>query len=164
VRLPGINGDFLVRAEYIRLYNFVESVYATREEGTKPPIVVITGQPGIGKTIWIYYALRRRLAQRLPSILYVGGGIYYRIVQSGVYIHKGTKDFWRKAPEPLWCFVDSAYAPDGPPISLASVGSRSILVVYVTSPTSRRWAKLHQISTQHRAIMDPWTWEEMEHA
>jgi hypothetical protein len=38
----------LIRAEYVRLYNWVEQKY---EDSTmnRPPAVVITGQPGIGE-------------------------------------------------------------------------------------------------------------------
>ena len=41
--------SFLVRAEYVRMYEYVEASFATDTE--LPPAVVITGQPGIGMII-----------------------------------------------------------------------------------------------------------------
>lgn len=46
--LVGADRSYLIRAEYIRLYDYVENLYVKREQDMKPPVVVITGQPGIG--------------------------------------------------------------------------------------------------------------------
>jgi hypothetical protein len=44
--------DILIRAEYMRMYAYVESVYQNlnlnQDPTPKPPLVVVTGQPGIG--------------------------------------------------------------------------------------------------------------------
>lgn len=47
------------------------------------PAPVVTGQPSIGKNIWVYYALRLCLAKRKPVILYDNGPLLF--IEDGVY-------------------------------------------------------------------------------
>ncbi|HEV7738537.1 MAG TPA: hypothetical protein VGO47_14345 [Chlamydiales bacterium] len=81
LRLASVKKNLLVRAEYIRMFDAVESSAHKRDR----PLAVITGQPGIGrrnaieifhynyyiysgKRYWIYYALRRCLGRKQPVV------------------------------------------------------------------------------------------------
>ncbi|KAF9527294.1 hypothetical protein CPB83DRAFT_856305 [Crepidotus variabilis] len=60
------NRDFLVRADYIRLYDYIEAEIQHDKEFPIPgrsTVIVVTGQPGIGKTTWVEYAIRHRLGE-----------------------------------------------------------------------------------------------------
>jgi len=43
-----------VRADYVRMYDLCNEEYEKAER--QAPSVVITGQSGVGKSVWIYYA------------------------------------------------------------------------------------------------------------
>lgn len=174
------NPRFLIRAEYIRIYEYVESVWAQPAGQGNPPAVVITGHPGIGKnacpicriityifclgkSVWIHYALRRRLGEKLPTILYWGDAYHY-FTASGVRECDNTRDLQITATELPWCLIDSPHAPDGIPVSMRTWGRQTFLPVYLTFPNQTSWAKLHKTWKRHLAIMNPWTWREIESA
>ncbi|KAF8344469.1 hypothetical protein F5887DRAFT_1205044 [Amanita rubescens] len=65
---PIIDTDWprlLIRAEYLRIYKWVEERY-TEGKVYRPPAIIVAGQPGIGKSFWAYYVLRRRLGENPP--------------------------------------------------------------------------------------------------
>ncbi|EDR00963.1 uncharacterized protein LACBIDRAFT_312765 [Laccaria bicolor S238N-H82] len=67
---------FLARGEYTELDNFLES---------NDNHVLLLGQPGIGKTIYLTYCLLRRLIAGLPTIFVKTSDIRYIFLDSGVY-------------------------------------------------------------------------------
>jgi hypothetical protein len=98
-------GRFWIRADYIRIFDEIEHFLSHFIPPFRPPSVVITGQPGIGapssagsliygsnaiffshlgKSIWIYYAIRRYLAEKKPFIWY-GKGFCYLFAEEGVF-------------------------------------------------------------------------------
>ncbi|KAL5480201.1 hypothetical protein ACEPAI_1471 [Sanghuangporus weigelae] len=153
---------FLVRAEYIRMYEYVEDCFA-KESLSRRPAVVITGQPGIGKTVWIQYALRRCLGERRPVMLMMNTR-YVLFSESGVKkIPSDSAIFVERKPinETPWCLIDSTSSPEGIPVEMSAVYSSGVNPIYVTFPDSNRWRKLHQARTPELALMNPWSWEEV---
>lgn len=114
-----------------------------------------------GKSVWLYYAIRRRLGLKLPTIWYKRGK-FIRFTESGVSEDTDAPDFEHLLPEPLWCFIDSAEAPQGIPVGMSGHGLPGVFPIYVSSPHEPRWKKLQQSKTRVNFIMNPWTWEEME--
>ncbi|PFH47425.1 hypothetical protein AMATHDRAFT_6767 [Amanita thiersii Skay4041] len=159
---PDVN--YLIRAEYVRMYEFVEG-HSSTARLQKPPIIIIMGQPGIGKTIWMHYAIRRRLGEKKSTILYRQGR-YYSFTNSGVSTKDCSDQFRTQvgAENVLWCFVDSADSPDGLPTALSGHGLPGILPIYISSPTESRWSNCQQSRHVYLAVMNPWTWEEIEAA
>jgi len=175
----GIRGlDFRkiwVRAEYQRVYNLVEAHY--KKPGVpygQAPAVVVTGQPGIGvfslspfvililtqrlirtgKSVWIYYALRRRFAEEKPVIWYKDKTCFL-FTGEGVYeAPPSSKPSYFEVF--VWTLVDSDEARDGVPDTLVPHGTRHF-VIYATSPLKERWSRLHKTVRSIRAIMNPWT-------
>ncbi|KAF8523807.1 hypothetical protein JB92DRAFT_3140665 [Gautieria morchelliformis] len=135
--LPGdpflrvFDNTILVRAEYIGVFDKVKSVY---DESCGSRLAVVTGQPGIGKTLWIHYALSRCLGQKQPVIWYRAKKFYF--------------------------FSDNAHADSLP--AMISDRLNCLFPIYVTSPKQEHWDKLHQQRLKELVIMNPWTRAELE--
>ena len=176
---------FLVRAEYIRMYEYVEDCFLNaKREFMKPPAVIITGQPGIGrsilmicylcviqmlpigKTIWMNYALRRCLGEKRP-VMYGKGNKYLAFWDSGVTVEDAKSPIFgtRKPKEQTpWCLIDSTFSKDGIPVEMASAFMAGANPIYLTSPDNSRWRKLDQSRSAYSVLMNPWTLQEMLHA
>ncbi|KAF9518021.1 hypothetical protein BS47DRAFT_426737 [Hydnum rufescens UP504] len=105
-----------IRPDYVRIYDALHRDYPLPMDMDligQTPCAVITGQPGIGKSIWIWYATRRRMATREPFLLYYGSKLFL-FVQEGVY---DVSDGWQKSDFRyfIWTFVDSDETRGGIP-------------------------------------------------
>ena len=166
-----------IRADYIRLYKALEDYYeqATKQKG-RTPSAVVTGQPGIGesryfafstqhpkiahqgKSLWIYYAARRRLAEQKPFIWFYAAR-YYLFVQEGVY---GLPTDWEHFDFRyiMWTLVDLKQSSTGVPEYLVPHGTR-LFVIYVTSPAEERWSRLEKTTRPITTMMNPWSRSEI---
>ncbi|KAL5527001.1 hypothetical protein ACEPAF_8730 [Sanghuangporus sanghuang] len=155
---------FLVRAEYIRMYEYVEDCFAKEySPQVRRPAVIITGQPGIGKTVWIQYALRRCIGERRPVMLMTNTR-YLFFSESGVEkLPSDAEIFDEQKPinETPWCLIDSTSSPKGIPVEMSAAFSPGVNSIYLTSPDSNRWRGLQQSRTPKLALMNPWSWEEV---
>ncbi|KAF8809620.1 hypothetical protein BYT27DRAFT_7093757 [Phlegmacium glaucopus] len=142
-----------IRADYKLIYDELEGWFNVDPIG-KAPSAIVTGQPGIGKSIWIYYALRRRLGEQKPIIWYYSEGCYL-FVNEGVF--KKPKDFLPVDFKQLvWTLVDSGTVPT----PLVDQGTR-LFIIFTTSPNKTQWKDLNKSTRFTTCIMDPWTWQEM---
>ncbi|KAF8518127.1 hypothetical protein BU17DRAFT_91228 [Hysterangium stoloniferum] len=148
----------LVRAEYIRIIDAVKVAYETSHNTS---FAVVTGQPGIGKTSWISYALRYCLGEKQPVVWYRFANCYF-FSGSGVVIINPLDH--RCSGKHTWCFVDSMDARETLPHKICSPAIE-LFPVYVTSPKESRWRKLHQSGRIPQLIvMNPWTLDELKKA
>ncbi|KAH9000063.1 hypothetical protein EDB92DRAFT_1789962, partial [Lactarius akahatsu] len=125
----------LVRPEYDVAFDVLEEDHRTVEECGG---VVVTGQPGIGKTCFLYYLLFRRLSERRPValeqpdffILFHEGGIYrYPLRADTRYLPEGTwvlSDSNDEAPQPCSTFKNAAKL-------------RTVWLIQTASPLKKRW-------------------------
>lgn len=106
-----------------------------------------------GKSVWVYYALRCRMAEK-KSAIWLYKGAYYLFVEDGVY--RMPSDFQRaKFLSIVWTFIDSDES-EIIPVNLISRDAH-LFVIYTTPPVEQRWS-LMQISTENDiVIMNPWT-------
>jgi hypothetical protein len=106
--------------------------------------------------MWIYYALRRRLAERKPVVWYLDKKRYL-FVEEGVYLvpyeFRAFKAF-------AWTLVDSDESQDGIPEYLVVQNTRHF-VIYCTSPNQERWRRLDKTVVFIRLIMNPWKSKEI---
>ena len=109
-----------------------------------------------GKSIWIYYALRRRLAERKPVIWYFRK-TRYLFVEEGVY---KVPDKFHDFEVFVWTLVDSDDAKDGVPENLVMQDTRHF-VIYCTFPSQDRWSRLHKTVRNAIIIMNPWKSKEI---
>ncbi|KAL6297887.1 hypothetical protein BKA93DRAFT_932377 [Sparassis latifolia] len=148
----------LVRQEYV-------DAMATFEKDQRP--VVLTGQPGIGKTLFLVYALIKRLIKGQPTILSINPFSYYLFRESGAYrftsadmdgstlrsairaIHNGVVPGGNFAEEDAgWVLYDSNDTQGS--LVWNSVDFLPWKVVFCTLPKSSRykeWAKQKKLKT-----------------
>ncbi|KIL62257.1 hypothetical protein M378DRAFT_108566, partial [Amanita muscaria Koide BX008] len=160
---PIIDTDWtrlLIRAEYLRIYKWVEDMYEVGKV-YRPSAIVVTGQPGIGQSFWAYYVLRRRLGEKRVSLWYQRS-VYYLFCSEGVLVVPVTFTFNKFSPR-VWTIIDSALSPSGIPSALAHF-LPGVFPIYITSPKRERWSGITQSWTSHHVIMNPWTRAEIEYA
>ncbi|KAF8506812.1 hypothetical protein F5888DRAFT_1798045 [Russula emetica] len=148
-----------VRQDYIRAYNYCRERHeeGPSDETEMARSIVITGQPGIGKSYWITYAVRRRLGERKP-FLWLRGSFCFLFVEDGVFErlvdHVSGGDF---VPF-LWAFVD-ADGRSGVPDNLAH--ETNLYIIFTTSPKRDRWKSLTKKTNYAVIIMNTWSLEEI---
>jgi len=145
-----------VRAEYIRIYDFLVDFYNKNPSDLfmMSPVAVLTGQPVIGKSVWLYYALRRCLAEKRP-VIWCWRNSPYMFIEEGVY--KMAPDFHDSQYERVvWTLIDSDQSKDGIPNEYIG---RDIpfFVISAIFPAKERWSRLHTSYTLTVVVMDPWT-------
>ena len=110
-----------------------------------------------GKSLWIYYALRRRLAERKPVIWYLDQTPYL-FVEEGVF--KVPDQF--KASDFkvfIWTLVDSNLN-EGIPEHLVTRETHHFLI-FCTFPMRKWWSRLHKTTRDLTIIMNPWKRKEI---
>jgi hypothetical protein len=165
------------QADYIRIFNRIEKFYTERAHGRKAPVAVITGQPGVGdchtsrhfdlpltlstgKSVWIYYALRRCLAEKRP-FTWRRDSSYFLFSIEGVEM---TGQFQRASFKNfVWTFCDSDQSSQGIPEVLISPRSR-FFVIFATSPKHKRWSHLNKTNHRKVIMMNPWKRKEIYRA
>ncbi|KDR82617.1 hypothetical protein GALMADRAFT_56773 [Galerina marginata CBS 339.88] len=153
-------GTIWVRNEYIRVFEFAESFYSlavsSRPDAPAPaPCLIVTGQPGIGKSVWQWYALRVCCGKRRPVILYSGGECWL-FVDEGVFMRPPDfgPDLYQSV---IWTLVGSVdTGPDGLPVCFKGHATRHF-IIYTTPLTPSNWAKIDQFMTRKIVMMNPWT-------
>ncbi|KAH9971185.1 hypothetical protein BGW80DRAFT_1322517 [Lactifluus volemus] len=160
--IPFAGKSIWVREEYIRIFNFLEGYYAERTVSHgMAPAAVVTGHPGIGKSIWRYYALYRCLAAKRPVLWHYNHKCYL-FAESGVFI--APEDFQLCSYRGIiWTLVDADQACQGDLPSLVCNGTR-LFVIYTTSPARRHLSYWDKTVDVVHIIMDPWTREEIHKA
>ncbi|KAH9006497.1 hypothetical protein EDB86DRAFT_2795089, partial [Lactarius hatsudake] len=161
--IPGIwRSELLVRKEYIQLYEYCDKYLESRRNDQKPPSVVITGQPGIGKSYWLTYALCRRLTEGGP-VIWFRSGKRYLFVDEGVFVippDYPSTDFKTR----IWTLIDADDSKDGIPDCLATLQETNHLIILSSSPKSSRWKILTRATLCSVAYMNPWKREEISKA
>ncbi|KAH9079497.1 hypothetical protein EDB83DRAFT_2503931 [Lactarius deliciosus] len=116
-----------IRKDYIRLYNFCQNY-------------------------WIYYAPRRRLAEKKPVIWYRDSTLFL-FVEEGVY----------QAPEHFRSTTLKTLSPSGVPSRLAVRGTKHF-ITFTTYPQPDRWKHMEKSTDCAICIMNPWTRKEISKA
>ncbi|KAI9448465.1 hypothetical protein H4582DRAFT_2124471 [Lactarius indigo] len=124
-----------VRNEYIQIYDFCNKyLESARDKG--PLSVAITGQPGIERTYWIYYALHRRLCEGKPVIWYLGSRRY-------LFVSEGVYELLSVYPSTVfkthvWMLVNADEDKSGIPPHLAVQLAKHFIVFTTSLQQSRR--------------------------
>jgi hypothetical protein len=174
-------GRFWIRADYIRIFDEIEHFLSHFIPPFRPPSVVITGQPGIGapssagsliygsnaiffshlgKSIWIYYAIRRYLAEKKPFIWY-GKGFCYLFAEEGVF--EAPEDYESTYFTTFVRTLVDADESTATPATLAGHVNTRHAMIYVTDPRKerRQWKRLNKTTMTTRFIMNPWKRKEI---
>ncbi|KAJ7216600.1 hypothetical protein GGX14DRAFT_550392 [Mycena pura] len=124
-------GVLVVRDEYLSLRTYLEESSA---EMLPYWATVVTGHPGIGKTMFLIYLLLYRLERRSPTAVQITRDRYYIFDEQGVTAFR--LDQFPSRLRGCWGLVDSnqsVIAPCDPLTSLAQY------VVLTTLPEPTRW-------------------------
>ncbi|KAF9234891.1 hypothetical protein BU15DRAFT_52015 [Melanogaster broomeanus] len=120
---------------------------------------VIVGQPGIGKTFFLIYALIERLRKKQSTAFQYFPRTYFLFTQNSVTIHSADDHEPLMLWDEIWALSDSNNKTIDP--AVAFLGLLGVRTIQATSPDSKRWKEW---SKQHDAslyIMDIWTLEEL---
>ncbi|KAF7761916.1 hypothetical protein Agabi119p4_9908 [Agaricus bisporus var. burnettii] len=157
----GLGQNIIVRDEYHTIWDFVSGAYqvrASNEEFGESGGLVVTGQPGIGKTLFLAYALVKALKERIPVSYCVNLNEIFIFNKDG--FQKGSSASDISSPECTLCLVDSGVNLTKPPaIVLTHIDN---YIVQAASPKPDHWRQWSKQRLAAKWVMDLWTKDEME--
>ncbi|KAI9433100.1 hypothetical protein BJY52DRAFT_842799 [Lactarius psammicola] len=136
----------LVRPEYDVALGMLDEDFKTAKDWNRGGVVV-TGQPGIGKSCFLYYLLLRSLSAMRPVALELPRQIII-FQDNGVYSLPLTADP-NRFPEGTWALSDSNVITKRPCNAfLEAAGCQRAWIIQTTSPLEVRWKEW---SKEHNA-------------
>jgi len=164
------SSKIFIRADYIRIYDFLDHLETIRYPNGLAPSAVLTGQPGIGKlplliqraepwysfmlkgkSFWVFYVICRRLVDRKATIWYRDHNCHLFVRES---VFKAPPDFPSSYFRTfVWTLVDTDEAKEGFPSHLMTPGTR-LYVTYITSPRSSRWSRMSKTTRKTHEPLD----------
>jgi hypothetical protein len=171
--LPCGASELLVRKPYEEMYDILLQAQKVRmkssEEGRIPnreKIILILGQPGIGKTWFLSYVLVRRLLEGKPIIFQVasnrGGNSRLNAVTHYLIDGNGVRELEERLPlfqlknSDIWVLADQT--PFGKPRSLTE---HNWLVVVTSSPRVANYKYIVKECSPERYYLPTWDWDEV---
>ncbi|GBE89840.1 hypothetical protein SCP_1701650 [Sparassis crispa] len=167
--IAGSAQKILIRQEYL------EAMAAFHED--EDP-VLLTGQPGIGKTLFLVYALVKRLTEGQPTIFSTAPLKYYLFQNSGAYrftsadmdgstlrsaildLHNGVVPGGNFTEEDAgWILYDSNAAQG--PLIWDSEDFLPWKMVFSTLPKLSRYKEWVKQKNAVMYVMKPWSWSEI---
>ncbi|KAK0494222.1 hypothetical protein EDD18DRAFT_1176064 [Armillaria luteobubalina] len=148
---------FLIRQEYIFLFNRLVLFCATAPRWHSRGII-ITGQPGIGKSIFLLYTLLRCLQDGQPVLFHMMNQTF-TIFANGVS-QVDPACLLQSVTTPICALIDSEGRQKVPPPD-ELLHSYFICPVFTTSPDSRRYHNFMQDRAAVVFVMDPWSDDEL---
>ncbi|KAF8509069.1 hypothetical protein BU17DRAFT_99245 [Hysterangium stoloniferum] len=147
----------LVREEYILAYNTI--LADTLKEGRRRSAFLVTGHPGIGKSLFLLYLLFRRLEEQEPVALQIDADEFVLFSMNGVSLHSGKASSAYDIPKGAWALSDSWGELLGPCNAFRTPRAH---VIHTSSPSSRRWKEWKKQLSADMYIMDIWLLEELQ--
>ncbi|RPD53459.1 hypothetical protein L226DRAFT_466652 [Lentinus tigrinus ALCF2SS1-7] len=120
----------VVRPEYVWLLETLQEGYLA-----KVPSIVVTGQPGIGKTVFLLYLLLYRLERKLPTAIHLYADIVVMFDHEGASISSAS-DSETSIMKEYWALSDSNEDVLKPCPPFMTSNAR---VIQASSPKPDRW-------------------------
>lgn len=159
IRQLGYTEDILlVRAEYDTALEEIdrEDAISKKKYG-----VIITGQPGIGKSCFLYYLLLRLLNQKMP-VAFELPHHFLVFHDDDVDMHPLNLDNPDVFPTGTWALSDSSIKDKVPCSAFRSAAKRGIAwIVQTTSPSEERWKAWKKELSASMYVMDYFSKVEM---
>jgi len=159
--LPCLANELLVREAYREMYDILVACQEDRLKHTARIIpkwmkmILILGQPGIGKTWFLSYVLARRLLVGKPTI-FQAHETHYLISEKGVH-EMGKRAPLEVSMNPeIWVLADRK--PIGQP---EHAGEHCWLVVVTSSPRETNYGDLSKNFSTQIFYLPAWDWEEV---
>ncbi|KAK0213771.1 hypothetical protein IW262DRAFT_329865, partial [Armillaria fumosa] len=147
----------LIRQEYILLFNRLV-IFCTTAPRWHSRGIIITGQPGIGKSVFLLYALLRCLQNGQPLLFHMKNQTY-AIFANGVS-EVDPACLLQSVTVPICALIDSAGGQKVPPPD-ELLHSHFICPIFATSPDERRYHHFKQARVAVVFVMDPWSDDEL---
>lgn len=151
----------LVRKEYENSYKDLENYKAT---STRSGGAVVTGQPGIGKTCFLYYVLLRLLCEE-KTVAFQANDHLLLFQNTGVQIILNGSDLnhaGESMPRGTWALTDSHEDHIHPCKAFVTASKRGLAwIVQTTSPSSNRWGEWRKYRSAYMYWMDVFTLDEL---
>ncbi|KAF9230645.1 hypothetical protein BU15DRAFT_83374 [Melanogaster broomeanus] len=113
---------------------------------------VVVGQPGIGKTFFLVYALVERLRKEQPTAFQFDPDMYFLFTENGITAHP-TNDAQplKLLPGTIWALSDSN--EETIQLARAFLCARNARVIQATSPNAERWKEWRKQYMAHIYII-----------
>jgi len=122
--------------------------------------VIVTGQPGIGKSCFLFYILLRRLCECRPTALDLDG-VFLLFDNTGVQLHDAGPAGHFALEKGVWALTDSS-ANNQPCRAFYRSGQMNAAwVVKVTLPEREQWHQWHKELKMDHFVMDCFTSDEL---
>ncbi|KAF8959416.1 hypothetical protein BDZ97DRAFT_1761441 [Flammula alnicola] len=145
----------LIREEYILAYKTIlADTLRQPPSGHRRSATLVTGQPGIGKTLFLFYVLARRLEKKEFVALQINSGQFALFGEHGVSLHSSECDH---VPRGAWALFDSSGQADG---LCGAFHCPDAHVIHTSSPASYCWKDWVKNLSANTYIMDVWLEEE----
>ena len=145
----------LVRDEYILAYDAILKDTLYQPMGWRRSATLVTGQSGIGKTLFLLYVLVRRLQEKNTVALQINSNEFALFDERGVNLHSSESG---RVPKGAWALSDSIGEHHG----LCSAFERpSVHIIHTSSPASSRWKGWVKRLSADRYVMDVWSLKEL---
>ncbi|KAF8959419.1 hypothetical protein BDZ97DRAFT_1667164 [Flammula alnicola] len=145
----------LVREEYILAYKTILADTLRQPSAWWRSATLVTGQPGIGKTLFLFYVLARRLQEKEPVALQIDSNQFALFDERGVSLHSSECGH---APRGAWALSDSS-CEGGRLCSAFQYPDAH--VIHTSPPASRRWEGWVNRLSANEYIMDVWSLDEL---
>jgi hypothetical protein len=168
--LPCEANELLVRGAYLEMYDILLEAQEDRlkdlQEGRDIPhwkkIILILGQPGIGKSSFLTYVLVRRLLEGKPTIFQLAqfdsanpNTTHYLVDRNGVRQMDSPSLGEIRNPD-IWVLADQK--PEG---VARLAGAHNWLVVVTPSPREDNYHYLVKQYSPEKFYLPAWEWEEV---
>ncbi|KAK0194477.1 hypothetical protein F5146DRAFT_438160 [Armillaria mellea] len=145
----------LVREEYLYIFKRLQDFCQTPRYYARA--IILDGHPGIGKSMFLFYALIRCLQESRDVIFYFSHRTL-KFSKDGVQeIDLNNFIPYPSIHSPIWCLIDG-YGREGPPLDLIGAYMFPILASSRSDEPYSGWA---QRTAASRLVMNPWSDEEI---
>ncbi|KAL5532275.1 hypothetical protein ACEPAF_5844 [Sanghuangporus sanghuang] len=134
-------------------YNPFKDLHIEHSGEDEVPGVVISGTPGIGKSLFLFFLLAQRLLARQTTIYQFKSGEFVLFHATGVYHSELVKKEFLFLPQHTWFLVDSNEQNFIPPLSfLEACSSSSRKIVMAASPRETHFT----FYSKHKMFVTVW--------
>ncbi|KZW00265.1 hypothetical protein EXIGLDRAFT_167584 [Exidia glandulosa HHB12029] len=143
--LDPLSRVLVVRKEYIDLYEALTNGILSSNR-----TVIVTGQPGIGKSEFLIYLLLRRLRDGLPTAIQFRHSHYLIFDEKGGAVRFTGSDLPDPRLEKCWALADSNDKVETPCVAFRGGVEK---LVQAASPDPSRWKRWVKYHLGYRVVM-----------
>lgn len=150
----------LVRKEFEIAHKELEGFNAPPNESGG---VVVTGQPGIGKTCFLYYLLLQLLCEK-KTVAFQVNNHFVLFQEAGVHFARnssGSEDAGIAIPHETWVLTDSHTDYAQPCKAFVTASENGAWIVQTTAPSSKNWRRWHTDQEAYTYWMDVSSFDEL---